>query len=154
MRTISRILCPIDFSEFSRRALDHAVAIATWSHASVSVLHVHHLTMPVYAAAPVAMPMAEAQPISMTEAERARLQAALDGFVARDRSAGVCIDTLLDEDFDLSGAIVSRAQSLHAGLIVMGTHGLSGFQRFMLGSVTEKVLRKATCPVLAVPPGS
>jgi len=154
VNTITRILCPIDFSEYSRRALDHAVTIAAWSHAFVSVLHVHQLTMPMYAAAPGAMPMAAAQPITMTETERARLEASLDEFVARDRAAGARVDTLLDEDFDLSGAIVSRAQSLPADLIVMGTHGLSGFQRFMLGSVTEKVLRKATCPVLAVPPGS
>jgi nucleotide-binding universal stress UspA family protein len=47
--------------------------------------------------------------------------------------------------------IVRLAGELPADLIVMGTHGLSGFERFMLGSVTEKVLRKAPCPVLTVP---
>jgi nucleotide-binding universal stress UspA family protein len=48
--------------------------------------------------------------------------------------------------------ILRNARRVGAGLIVMGTHGLGGFERFVLGSVTEKVLRKATCPVLTVPP--
>jgi nucleotide-binding universal stress UspA family protein len=51
-------------------------------------------------------------------------------------------------------SILERAASLPADLIVMGTHGASGFERLMLGSVTEKVLRKATCPVLVVPRGA
>lgn len=50
--------------------------------------------------------------------------------------------------------ILERATSERADLIVMGTHGLGGFERFMLGSVTERVLRKAACPVLIVPPVS
>jgi nucleotide-binding universal stress UspA family protein len=48
--------------------------------------------------------------------------------------------------------ILDRAAALPADLIVMGTHGTSGFQHLMLGSVTERVLRKAVCPVLTVPP--
>jgi nucleotide-binding universal stress UspA family protein len=49
--------------------------------------------------------------------------------------------------------ILQAAQSRAADLIVMGTHGRGGFEHLLLGSVTEKVLRKATCPVLTVPPG-
>jgi len=48
--------------------------------------------------------------------------------------------------------ILDRAVRLAADLIVIGTHGISGFEHLVLGSVTEKVLRKATCPVLTVPP--
>ena len=48
--------------------------------------------------------------------------------------------------------ILDCAATLPADLIVMGTHGHSGFEHLLLGSVTEKVLRKATCPVLTVPP--
>ncbi|HEY7566116.1 MAG TPA: universal stress protein, partial [Gemmatimonadaceae bacterium] len=47
---------------------------------------------------------------------------------------------------------LERAATLPADLIVMGTHGTSGFQHLMLGSVTERVLRRAVCPVLTVPP--
>jgi nucleotide-binding universal stress UspA family protein len=53
---------------------------------------------------------------------------------------------------DAAATIVDQAVALHADLLVMGTHGRSGFDRFLLGSVTEKVLRKAPCPVLTVPP--
>ena len=45
---IHHILCPIDFSEGSRRALDHAVALARWYHARLSVVHVYPLSIPVY----------------------------------------------------------------------------------------------------------
>jgi nucleotide-binding universal stress UspA family protein len=51
-------------------------------------------------------------------------------------------------------SIVDRAASLGADLIVMGSHGTNGFERFLLGSVTDEVLRKAGCPVLVVPPGA
>src|SRR5581483_10954327 len=47
--------------------------------------------------------------------------------------------------------ILAEAERVHADLIVMGTHGRSGFQHLVLGSITEKVLRKAACPVLTVP---
>ena len=52
----------------------------------------------------------------------------------------------------VSDVIVANARKWRADLIVMGTHGRSGFERWVLGSVTEKVLRKAPCPVLTVPP--
>jgi nucleotide-binding universal stress UspA family protein len=51
-----------------------------------------------------------------------------------------------------SAAIPDQATALRADLIIMGTHGASGFERLLLGSVTEKVLRKAACPVMTVPP--
>jgi nucleotide-binding universal stress UspA family protein len=151
MTSIRRILCPVDFSEFSRHALTHAVGIAKCYHARVSALHVHRLTTPAFAAAPVAMPMAF-EPIVLTEAERKQLEAALDAFVAPGRATAVSIETVVVEDPDVAGAIVSQTEALGVDLIAMGTRGRSGFQRFMLGSVTEKVLRKASCPVLTVPP--
>src|SRR5262249_49240582 len=49
--------------------------------------------------------------------------------------------------------ILAQAADMSADLLVLGTHGRSGFERLFLGSVTEKVLRKASCPVLTVPPG-
>ena len=55
---------------------------------------------------------------------------------------------------DAALEIVRHATELRADLLVMGTHGRSGFDRFTLGSVTEKVLRKAPCPVLTLPPGA
>jgi nucleotide-binding universal stress UspA family protein len=151
MIRIKRILCPVDFSECSRRALDHAAALAAWYGASVSVLYVHRVTTPVLATGPFAG-IEALQPFSLNDDDRSRLMQALDGFVAEDRKAGVHIDTILDERLTVVAAIVAWARSTSADLITIGTHGRSGFERFMLGSITEKVLRRAPCPVLTVPP--
>ena len=66
-------------------------------------------------------------------------------------AAGVAVDLRVVSGHPLA-AILDHAASLPADLIVIGTHGVSGFQHLVLGSVTEKVLRRATCPVLTVPP--
>jgi nucleotide-binding universal stress UspA family protein len=147
---IQHILCPIDFSDFSRRALDYAVACARWYHATVSVLHVHRSSTPVLAMGPFVGPEA-LQSMSLTDVERGELLAHLNDHVASDRAAGIAIDTHLYEAIDVPGSILSCASSLNADLIALGTHGRSGFERLMLGSVTEKVLRRAACPVLTVP---
>lgn len=151
MFSIKRILCPVDFSNCSERALEHAVALAKWYHARLAVLHVHPLPVPVAMATPGIMP-SELVPIPLAPVERAQLVAALESLVSTPRIAGPHIDTLLDEDVDVASTIVRRAASLPADLVVIGTHGRSGFERFLLGSVAEKVLRGADCPVLTVPP--
>ena len=151
MIQIRRILCPIDFSDTSRRALDHALALARCYRAGLTVLHMHHLSTPIYVTSYVG-PEA-LQPIMLTDLERAQLLAALNEYVAPDRAAsGVAIETILDESSDVPAAILSYAASTHADLMILGTHGRSGFRRLVLGSVAEKVLRTAGCPVLTVPP--
>jgi len=79
------------------------------------------------------------------------LRASLRAFLAPAEGAGIAVEALV-EGGDPARTIIDRARTLSADLIVMGTHGLSGFERFALGSVTEKVLRKAAPPVLTVPP--
>ena len=64
----------------------------------------------------------------------------------------ILLDVRTEEDYYPSNRILQCAASLPANLIVMGTHGRGGFERLLLGSVAEKVLRKASCPVLTVPP--
>ncbi|NOT28102.1 MAG: universal stress protein [Acidobacteria bacterium] len=149
---VRHILCPVDFSEGSRRALDHAVTLARRHQARLSVVHVQQLSMPMYGASYVG-PEGLLQPIVLTDLERQGLLNRLDAEVAEDRMAAhVPIETVLDEAANISEAIVSRAHTTSVDLIVIGTHGRSGFERLMLGSVAEKVLRKAGCPVLTVPP--
>jgi nucleotide-binding universal stress UspA family protein len=148
MPHIRRILCPIDFSEISRHALDHAVALAKWYGAALEVLYVHTTSMPILVAAPLPF----VRPAALDNAERATILQAMAEYVADDRSTGVKVDTVLEEHHDIAGAIVARAASWRAELIVLGTHGRSGWQRLVLGSIAEKVLRKAQCPVLTVPP--
>jgi nucleotide-binding universal stress UspA family protein len=75
---------------------------------------------------------------------------ALQQFAATEVGMSVPIACDIGEG-DVAKEIVANARKGPGGLIVMGTHGRSGFERFVLGSVTEKVLRRADCPVLTVP---
>jgi Universal stress protein family len=63
---------------------------------------------------------------------------------------GIPIEAIIREG-NTASEILSQQADLKADLLIMGTHGRSGFERFLLGSITEKVLRKANCPVLTVP---
>ncbi len=148
---VRHILCPIDFSEGSRHALDHSVALARGYNARLSVVHVTQIVMPVYGVSQLGPEGLQA--IALTELERRELLGRVDAEVAEHRRAtGLSIEAILDEASNVPDAIASRARTTAVDVIVIGTHGRSGFERLMLGSVAEKVLRKAPCPVLTVPP--
>jgi nucleotide-binding universal stress UspA family protein len=146
MIEIKRILCPIDFSEYSRRALDHAAAVARWYEATITLFNVCPL-VPATAYAP-GTPLL---PLSVpTPGDLEALLGAMKRFADVELGSSVSIQYEIGEG-DAASEILDRANALPADLIVMGTHGRSGFERLVLGSVTEKVLRKASCPVLTVP---
>lgn len=146
MIEIKRVLCAVDFSEHSRRALDHAVAIARWYEASVTALYVYSLA-PVAAVGPGALAF---EPIVLTEVDRRRLRADVQAFAAGESAPGVTLHAAIREGFPAT-EIVAHAESMPADLLVLGTHGRSGLERLFLGSVAERVLRHAPCPVLTVP---
>jgi nucleotide-binding universal stress UspA family protein len=150
MVEIRRILCPIDFSEPAGHALEHAVAVARWYESAITALHVMYLMVPPQ---PPVLSTEFSKAALPTEEERQNLAAELRDWLKPANRAGVKTDVLIDEG-NAATRILERAASLRADLIVMGTHGLSGFERLMMGSVTEKVLRKARCPVMTVPPAS
>jgi nucleotide-binding universal stress UspA family protein len=141
------ILCPVDLSDFSKPVIAHAVALSQWYHARVTALHVFASWAPPGSLA--AYPGWMMQIPEARESISQELQAIVEPFAA----AGVTVP-LLTMEGDPAEAIVRCAAETKADLIVMGTHGRSGFDRFTLGSVTEKVLRKASCPVLTLPPGA
>jgi nucleotide-binding universal stress UspA family protein len=141
---IERILCPVDFSEFSSRALEQAVRLASWFDARVEALHVIPFAAPVGVALPYLPP-----PVTPTVVQYDQARAALDGFVEPFLGEGVPVETRVGEG-DPWRVICKEAEALPAELVVMGTHGRGGFEHLLLGSVTEKVLRRAPCPVLSV----
>lgn len=149
MVELKRILCPVDFSEFSRRALDHALGVARCYGSTVTALHV---ASPM----PVALPgiyWGEAPPqMALPPIDRGVVAAQIERLVAFEQVPGVRVDTLVEEAPAVYREILVQADRLGSDLIVMGTHGRSGFDRLFLGSTTEKVLRKARCPVMTVPP--
>lgn len=145
---LTPILCPIDYSPHSSHALDHALAIARWYGGRVTALHMVPLAVPLHGLGPSLEP-----PPAATAADMALLREQAERFV-RAESGGAAVPPI---DVDVAvGAIapgiVERARTLGAASIVMGTHGRSGFDRLLLGSVAERVLRTAPCPVLTVPP--
>jgi nucleotide-binding universal stress UspA family protein len=146
MIEIRRILCPVDFSDFSRRALDHAVAIARWYESTITTMYVYlPVAVTAYAPGPIAV-----EPIMLSGSDRTQLLDDLRRFVETESAPGLTIETIVREG-PAAAEIVREANTMKADLLVMGTHGRSGFERLLLGSVTEKVLRKAGCPVLTVP---
>jgi nucleotide-binding universal stress UspA family protein len=146
MIEIRQILCPIDFSDHSRRALDHAIAIARWYEATVTVLNVFS-PAPVAAMGPGPMVF---EPIVLTPVDRDQLLADVKAFAQAESAPGITIDAVVREG-NTAREVLEQAAIMKADLLVIGTHGRSGFERLLLGSVAEKVLRKATCPVLTVP---
>ena len=144
MVNVSRILCPIDFSDTSRHALEHAVAMAKWYDSQLIALHVLHA--PILPTPPVLFAEVTAEGASAAPSQ-------LEAWLEAARKVPLNVTTIVDEG-NPTARILECAATERADLIVMGTHGLGGFERFVLGSVAEKVLRKARCPVLVVPPAS
>jgi nucleotide-binding universal stress UspA family protein len=143
---LERILIPVDFSEVSLQALDYAVELGKPFGAQLLVLYV---VEPIYYATPadlygpsvnLGMLVDEQQ-----QAARAQLTELQTQLYNRDVKAEILVD---------SGApyqkIVTTAEQRKADLIVMATHGRTGFSHLLLGSVTERVVRGAKCPVLTV----
>ena len=146
-----RILCPTDFSEPSARAFEHALVLAAWYQAPLTVLHVAPEPMvasPLVSAAALPYP---GGPFVADSSWREGVDAELASQVGPAERAGLRASGDVREGHPATET-VRAAQELGADLIVMGTHGRTGFQRFVLGSVAETVLRRAPCPVLTVPP--
>lgn len=148
MIEIKRILCPIDFSEFSRHALQHAIAMAKWYESRISVLHIF-TNWPAVSVIP-SLGAGEITPIPIRDIDSKVLMTHLREFCERE-ATNVAIDPLLVESPEVHREILAQAGAQKADLIVIGSHGGSGFEHLLLGSITEKVLRKASCPVMVVP---
>jgi nucleotide-binding universal stress UspA family protein len=134
MIAIRHILCPVDLSPVSYRALEQAAALSRSLDAQLRVVRVLEIEHP---------------GVSGLVAHEAIAE--LEQFVAPSRASGCDIEVGLAQGAP-DAEILRAAEASSADLMVMGTHGRRGFERFVLGSVAERVLRKARCPVLAVPP--
>ena len=142
-----KILCPVDFSDASKHALEHAVAIGRWYGSHITGLHVAN---PAFVFEPPIL-FAERGGIAALPVDRDQLWSKLTNFMMPVAGAGIPWDARVDEGVP-ADHVLDCARWLPADLIVMGTHGRSGFEHLVLGSVAEKVLRNAVCPVLTVPP--
>ena len=143
MREIKRILVPTDFSENAKAALGTAIGLAKALDASVHVVHVLHSPVQLSAFGQTAIPQVlwtQVRDAAARKLDKAAKTAADEGLRSRSH---------LTEGTN-AASIVELADKIEADLIVMGTRGLSGFKHVMLGSVAERTVRLAHCPVLTV----
>jgi nucleotide-binding universal stress UspA family protein len=141
---IRSILCPTDFSDFSDRALEHAAAMARWYGAELTIVHSYPYVV-VGRGAPYFR-----SGVALDASTRAQLLKELEAAAEPVRAAGVKPSLVLLEG-DPSDEILRRARAVPTDLIVMGTHGLRGVDRWLLGSVAARIVEKAGCAVLTVP---
>lgn len=139
-----RIVCPTDFSDASRAALAHAIGLAQWGGAEITIVHASPIVPLAGIELAVAVSMASANPTTWGV-----LLDDLAEFAEPARAAGLDVHTALVEG-DAVHEILGMAEAVSADLLVMGTRGRSGLNRWLLGSVTESVLRRAACPVVTV----
>ncbi|HZV11652.1 MAG TPA: universal stress protein [Candidatus Kapabacteria bacterium] len=145
MIRIKRLLAPIDFSESSKQALHYAVEFARSFKAELHLLNVIE---------PVMYPAEMFGQVGMVDVESVleksaneEMQAWRTSLIPQDVPA--VVETLHGRPF---AEILRYAEEHEIDLIIIGTHGRSGLDHFLLGSTAEKVVRKAPCPVLTVRP--
>jgi len=143
--TIKRILCASDFSPASRRALRLAQELARTFKAKLFLFHAYERSLPMSNGGYLPPSVLQEMLTATREAARRNLQR-----LARSpKGKSVRIATLLAEG-PPSAAIVRAAKKNRVDLVVMGTHGRTGVQRLLMGSVADRVIRTASCPVLVV----
>jgi universal stress protein A len=143
---IRNILCPVDFSDFSRRALRYAIGLSRHFGSRLFLQHTVQPSSYLLYEGPVVEHSAVQQNIasqlqrSREEIRRMLLSAGID-------SSEV---TVLLSDGEVTERILETISGEQIDLLVMGTHGHKGFSRLAVGSVTEGMIHRAVCPVLAV----
>ena len=147
MATLKRILVPVDFSECSRLALRRADELAKAFDAKVDVVHVWQA--PAFIS-PEAMVGATPQGQTLAQLAEQQAEKSLQSFVAHARNGGVRIDSVRTLNGEPAHTIVQEAEHGDYDLIAMGTHGRTGLSHMLLGSIAEKVVRRASRPVMTV----
>jgi nucleotide-binding universal stress UspA family protein len=140
---VRRILVPIDFSEHAEPVVEWAVHLAETHGSRVVLMHAYHL--------PVEFQQMEGAylPADFWSHVKTEAQKTLEGHAERIRAKGIEVETVVREGYPAT-AIVEEADRQGASLVVIGTHGHTGLKHLLLGSVAERVVQKAPCPVLTV----
>jgi nucleotide-binding universal stress UspA family protein len=140
---IRRILVPVDFSEHAAGVLEWAAHLAEEHGSRLILLHAYHL--------PVEFQQLEGAylPPDFWSSVKTEAQQSLARYAEDLDRRGLEVETAVREGYP-AAVIVDEAASQPADLIVIGTHGLSGLKHLLLGSIAERVVQKAPCPVLTV----
>jgi len=142
MITLKKILCPVDHSECSYLALKYAISLALKDEAQLYLMHV--IDTRLYDTEIYKFSSYKPNEIDISKIREDLLKSLPEGTT----------DVLKVETIVVKGIpfneIINAASEIGADIIVIGTHGRTGLSHIMMGSVAEKVVRKAPCPVLAV----
>ena len=142
MIDIHKILVPVDFSEASQKALRYGMILAKEFEASLIVAHIIEFSPPIAYAFPAAS-------FQVTKLEMEEIQAKLKALIPEDVRESIDYRFIVKAG-NVSDELLAAVTDEGVGLVVMGTHGRRGFKRWMLGSVTEHLLRRVPAPVLTV----
>ena len=142
---VRKILVPVDFSEHANPVLEWAAHLAEEHDAGIVLLHAYHL--------PVEFQQLEGAylPPDFWANVKTEAQESLGRFEEQLRAEGLKVQSVVREGYAAT-AIVDEATERGVDLVVIGTHGLSGIKHMLLGSIAERVVQKAPCPVLTVKP--
>jgi len=154
-KMFQKILVAIDGSEYSKRAVDHAVGLAEKFGGSIILIHVYSATVPVVTSMDtmsgpsITPPVSSEMAAKITEEAEKRGRRILDEAEKLVKIRGISVESILVEG-DAVREIVRLAQERSVDLIVVGHRGQSRLREVFLGSVSEGLSHKATCPVLIV----
>ncbi|HUU30274.1 MAG TPA: universal stress protein [archaeon] len=143
-KKIKNILLPTDFSDYSKKALPYALSFAGKYGATLHVLHVFEQRIH-----PAFYIMDKATPFDLDNSLRDRALDALDEFVYQDLKDRISFKCEVTSGKPFV-EIINYARRNEIDLIVTATHGLTGLEYMIIGSTTERVVRKAPCPVLSI----
>ena len=135
------LLVPTDFSPCAERAVERAISMAKAEEKALLFLHV--IVPPSYT-----FDLALGYPL-LNETLRPAARQQLARLVKQAKEAGVSAESLVFEGLP-SVKIVEIAKERRAELLLMGTHGRTGLSKFLIGSTTDEVVRRAPCPVLII----
>jgi nucleotide-binding universal stress UspA family protein len=140
---VQHILVPVDFSENTPAILDWAAHLAAEHGSKVTLLHAYHL--------PVEFQQLEGAylPPDFWQSVRTEAETSLRRYAEELERKQIRVETAVCEGYAAT-VIVEEAATRRADLIVIGTHGRSGLKHLLLGSIAERVVQKAPCPVLTV----
>jgi nucleotide-binding universal stress UspA family protein len=141
--TAQRFLIPVDFSEYANQAVEYAIGLASKLGARLTLLHVIQ-PLPL-----AGVDMGVTLPYTYIQDLEAEITNSMQAYLERVTAAGLEGEIAVVHGVPFQ-EILETAKTQQVDLIVMGTHGRTGLEHVFLGSVAEKVVRLAPCPVLVV----
>lgn len=149
LNQVHKILIAVEDSLYSNHAVDYGFDLAQKLNAEVGLVHVDEIPV---ATPYVADPLVTEQPVIMPELIKVQEE---NSRKLLDRLAEANINKATIYTFPRVGntkdEILSTAEEWNADMIILGTHGRTGFDHFISGSIAEKIVRRAKCPVLVIP---